>query len=165
MDPLFVGVITALVSAVCGTVSSLIVYRIKFGKEKERYKERKVERWEDEALQELESARQILIDITAYRSHNLSSSEYDDIPPDKVAQQKSSPKFDRIDDHIIRIEELNGRMPNKHDSLGYYFTEISRQYRGTPASDVDQSQYDRWKNIRNFVTNAKKELKENKQSD
>ncbi len=164
MDPLIVGVITAFVSAVFGTVSSLIVYRVKFSQEKERYRERKIERWEDEALQELESARQILIDITAY-PNNLSSSEYDNVPPDEVAQEKSSPKFDKIDSHINRIEELIGRMPDKHDSLGYYFTEISRQYRGAPASDIDQSQYDRWKNIRNFVTNAKEKLKENKQSD
>jgi hypothetical protein len=88
MDPLIVGIITALVSATFGTVSSLIVYQVKFSQEEERYRERKIERWEDEALQELESARQILIDITAYRSHNLSSSKYDDIPPDEVAQKK-----------------------------------------------------------------------------
>ncbi|TKX59712.1 hypothetical protein EXE48_14480 [Halorubrum sp. ASP1] len=165
MSPLIVGIITALVSATFGTVSSLIVYQVKFSQEEERYRERKIERWEDEALQELESARQILIDITARRPHNLSSSEYDDIPPDEVAQQESSPEFDRIDGHINRIEELIGRMPDKHDNLGYYFTEISRQYRGTPASDIDQSQYDRWKNIRSFVTNAKEELEENRQSD
>mgnify|MGYP007124908611 FL=1 len=165
MDPLIVGIITALISTTFGTVSSLIVYQVKFSQEEERYRERKIERWEDEALQELESARQILIDITAYRSHNLSSSKYDDIPPDELAQEKSSPKFDRIDGHINRIEELIGRMPDKHDNLGYYFIEISRQYRGTPASDIGQSHYDRWTNIKDFVSNAKEQLKENKQSD
>ena len=165
MNPITVGIITALVSATFGTVSSLIVYQVKFSREEERYRERKIERWEDEVLEELESARQILIDITAYRSHNLSNSKYDDVPPDEVAQQKSSPKFDRIDGHINRIEELMGRIPDKHDSLGYYFTEISRQYRGAPASDLDQSQYNRWTNIKKFVTDAKEELKENKNPD
>jgi hypothetical protein len=162
MNPLIVGIITALVSTIFGIISSLIVYRVKFSQEEERYRERKIERWEDEALQELESARQMLIDITVYHSHNLRSSEYGDVPPDEVAQKKDSPKFDKIDGHINRIEELIGRMPDKHDSLGYYFTQISRQYRASPASDMDQS--DRWKNIKNFVTDAKEELKENRES-
>lgn len=163
MNPVTTGIITALVSAVFGAISSLIVYQVKFSQEEERYRERKVERWEDEAMQELESARQILIDITSYRRAELTSGKFDHIAPDEVAHQSDSPKFDRVDRHVTRIEELLGRIPDKHDNLSYYFTEISRQYRGAPASDM--SHYERWKHLRSFVQDAKDQIKDNKNSD
>ena len=73
MNPVNVALISALLSAVFGTISSHVVYRVKFSHEEERYQKRKIESWEDEALQELESARQILIDITTRRGRDLTN--------------------------------------------------------------------------------------------
>lgn len=161
MDPLDTIIISGAVSFVTATASSLLVTKYRFSREEERRQSEKTESWEEELEKELYNSRQILIDIlAAVGTNTLVDSSYNG-SPDEYVHQQDSPKFEKLDGHINRIEELSGRTPDRHSNLGYYLTEISRQYRTGPTDDTDHR--DRWAHMKKFVEDARDQMKQNKE--
>lgn len=157
MNSVEVILVSGLVSFVFGTLSSIAVTKYRLNREEERRKSKEIEGWEDDITQELHNARHLLIDImTSNRGSKLIDSSYSG-SPDEYVHQHDSPKFKKLDEHMVQIERLSGQIPEKHSNMGYYLTEASRQYRRAPSSDMDHR--DRWSYLRDIIEDAHEKIK------
>jgi hypothetical protein len=162
MDSLSIILISGLVSLVTGTLSSLFVTWYRFRQKEEQRQSQKVEEWEEELEQELYDARQTIIwALSGVGPDRVVPNSYDGAP-DEYVKQSDSPKLEKIDRIIRRIEKLSGKIPDKHSNLSYYLTEIRRQYRTPSGNEVNH--LERWIYVKKFVEDARDKLQENKEN-